>query len=90
VEAGLVEEADAHAPQMVFVSAGFDAHARDPLGGLELHEADFRWVTELIADVAARHANGRIVSVLEGGYDLDALARSVDVHLQVLRESDHA
>ncbi len=88
VEAGWLKRLDAHAPQMVFVSAGFDAHARDPLGGLELHEADFRWVTELIADVAARHANGRIVSVLEGGYDLDALARSVDVHLQVLRESD--
>ena len=75
---------------MVFVSAGFDGHARDPLGGFELHEPDYRWVTELIADVAARHAGGRIVSVLEGGYDLDALARSVDAHVQVLRESDHS
>ncbi len=75
---------------ILLVSAGFDAHARDPLGGLELHEADFRWVTELAADVARRHANGRIVSVLEGGYDVDALARIADVHVQVLRESDPA
>ncbi len=88
VEADWLKKLDAHAPQMVFVSAGFDGHARDPLGGLELHEPDYRWVTELIADVAARHAGGRIVSVLEGGYDLDALARSVDAHVQVLRESD--
>ncbi|MFZ1295682.1 MAG: histone deacetylase family protein [Pseudomonadales bacterium] len=88
VEADWLPALDAHRPQMILVSAGFDAHARDPLGGLELHEADFRWVTELIVDVAARHAAGRIVSVLEGGYDLDALARSVDVHVQVLREAD--
>lgn len=88
VEASWLKRLDAHAPQLVFVSAGFDAHARDPLGGLELREPDFRWVTELIADVARRHAGGRIVSVLEGGYDPDALARSVDAHLQVLREAD--
>lgn len=88
VEAAWLKRLDAHAPELLFVSAGFDAHARDPLGGLELREADFRWVTELVADVARRHAGGRIVSVLEGGYDPDALARSVDVHLQVLRESD--
>jgi acetoin utilization deacetylase AcuC-like enzyme len=79
---------DAHRPQMLLVSAGFDAHARDPLGGLELHEDDFRWVTALIADVAARHAGGKIVAALEGGYDLDALARSAGAHIQVLRESD--
>jgi acetoin utilization deacetylase AcuC-like enzyme len=79
---------DAHRPQMVLVSAGFDAHAHDPLGGLELHESDYRWVTQLIADVARRHAGGRIVAALEGGYDLDALARSVDAHIAVLREVD--
>lgn len=79
---------DAHRPQMVLVSAGFDAHANDPLGGLELHESDYRWVTQLIADVARRHAGGRIVAALEGGYDLDALARSVDAHIAVLREAD--
>jgi len=90
VEEDWLKRLDAHAPQFVFVSAGFDGHARDPLGGMELHEPDFRWVTELIADVAARHARGRIVSVLEGGYDLDALARSVDAHVQVLREADRS
>jgi len=88
VEAAWLNRLDEHAPEMILVSAGFDAHARDPLGELQLVEADFRWITELIADVAKRHARGRIVSVLEGGYDLDALARSVDVHIQVLRESD--
>jgi acetoin utilization deacetylase AcuC-like enzyme len=88
VEQDWLPALDAHRPQMVLVSAGFDAHARDPLGGLELHEEDFRWVTMLIADAARRHAGGRIVAALEGGYDLDALARSVDAHIQVLREAD--
>jgi acetoin utilization deacetylase AcuC-like enzyme len=88
VEHDWLRALDAHRPQLLLVSAGFDAHKRDPLGGLELEESDYRWVTELIADVAARHAEGRIVAALEGGYDLDALARSVDTHLQVLRESD--
>lgn len=88
IERDWLSALDAHRPQLLLVSAGFDAHARDPLGGLELLEPDFRWVTELIADVARRHAGGRIVSALEGGYALDALARSVDVHVQVLREAD--
>ncbi len=88
VEADWLPALDTHRPQMILVSAGFDAHARDPLGELKLHEADFRWVTELIVDIAARHAAGRVVSVLEGGYELDALARSVDAHIQVLREAD--
>ena len=71
-------------PQLILVSAGFDGHARDPLGDLLLTEDDFAWVTRLITDAADRHAGGRIVSVLEGGYDLDALARCVEVHLQGL------
>ena len=75
---------EAHKPQLIFVSAGFDAHRADPLGGLLLDEADFRWVTLLIADAAERYAKGRVVSSLEGGYDLDALARSVEAHLQAL------
>ena len=75
---------EAHKPQIIFVSAGFDAHRADPLGGLLLVEADYRWVTELIADAADRYAEGRMVSSLEGGYDLDALACSVEAHLQVL------
>ena len=74
-------------PDMVMISAGFDGHHRDPLGGLELVEADFRWATEALADVARRHANGRMVSMLEGGYDLQGLARSVAAHVSVLMQT---
>ncbi len=75
---------DAHQPQIVFVSAGFDAHAADPLGDLRLVEDDFRWITDLIVGAARASAGGRIVSALEGGYDLDALARSVGAHIEGL------
>jgi len=75
---------DAHRPELILVSAGFDAHRDDPLAALNLTEADFAWITTLIRDAAARHAQGRIVSTLEGGYDLAALARSVHEHLRVL------
>ncbi len=75
---------DDFAPQMVFVSAGFDAHRDDELGQLGLVEADYAWITERIVEVADKHAGGRIVSCLEGGYDLGALARSVAAHLRVL------
>jgi acetoin utilization deacetylase AcuC-like enzyme len=88
VERDWLRALDAHRPQLLLVSAGFDAHADDPLGGLELQEPDYRWVTELITDVARRHAAGRVVAALEGGYDLNALARSADAHIQVLREAD--
>jgi acetoin utilization deacetylase AcuC-like enzyme len=73
-----------HRPDLILISAGFDAHRNDPLAGLELHEADFTWVTELIVAAAESFSRGRIVSALEGGYDLDALARSVQAHLEVL------
>ncbi|MFG6490395.1 histone deacetylase family protein [Roseateles sp. BYS78W] len=73
-------------PQMIFISAGFDAHREDDLGQLGLVEADYEWITLRIKDVAARHAQGRIVSVLEGGYNLHALARSVGVHLRALAD----
>jgi acetoin utilization deacetylase AcuC-like enzyme len=72
------------APQMIFVSAGFDAHREDDLGQLGLVEADYEWITERLKRVAERHAQGRIVSCLEGGYNLSALARSVASHLRVL------
>ena len=75
---------DEFAPTLLLISAGFDAHRDDPLGDLLLDETDFRWITSLIADAANRHANGRIVSILEGGYHLDALARSVATHLEEL------
>ena len=71
-------------PEMIFISAGFDAHREDDLGQLGLVEADYEWMTLAIKDVAQRHARGRIVSCLEGGYHLGALARSVGVHLRVL------
>lgn len=75
---------DAFKPQMLFVSAGFDAHREDDIGNLGLVEADFEWLTAQIVDVARRHAQGRIVSCLEGGYNLSALGRSVVAHLRVL------
>ncbi len=71
-------------PEMVFISAGFDAHREDDLGQLGLVEADYEWITGRIKQMAERHARGRIVSCLEGGYHLGALARSVGVHLRVL------
>lgn len=71
-------------PDIVLISAGFDAHEADPLANLRLLEPDFAWATEQICEVAARHAKGRVVSMLEGGYDLDALARSAGVHVRAL------
>ena len=73
-------------PQMVFISAGFDAHREDELGQLGLIEADYEWITGRLKALAERHAQGRIVSCLEGGYSLSALARSVAAHLRVLAD----
>lgn len=75
---------DQFAPELILVSAGFDAHAADPLAGMRLTEQDFTWVTERICDVADTHCRGRVVASLEGGYDLDALAASVACHVDVL------
>jgi acetoin utilization deacetylase AcuC-like enzyme len=77
---------EAFKPQMIFVSAGFDAHREDDLGQLALVEDDYAWITRQLVDVAARHAGGRLVSCLEGGYSLSALARSVAAHLRVLAD----
>ncbi|OGA10933.1 MAG: deacetylase [Betaproteobacteria bacterium RIFCSPLOWO2_02_64_14] len=76
----------AFAPEMVFVSAGFDAHREDDLAMLNLTEADYAWVTQVIRAVADKYAQGRIVSVLEGGYALHALGRSVVAHLKTLAD----
>ncbi|MGC1173494.1 histone deacetylase family protein [Polaromonas sp.] len=73
-------------PEMIFISAGFDAHRDDDLGQLGLVEQDYAWITQRIKDVAKRHAHGRIVSSLEGGYNLSALARSVEAHIRVLAD----
>ena len=75
---------EAFGPQMIFVSAGFDAHRDDPLAYLKLEDEDYRWVTEKLVDVADRHAQGRVVSTLEGGYNTEALARCVVEHVRVL------
>jgi acetoin utilization deacetylase AcuC-like enzyme len=71
-------------PEFLFVSAGFDAHRRDPLANLDLVEADYDWVTRRLAHVAARHCRQRLISVLEGGYDLAALAGSAAAHVRAL------
>jgi acetoin utilization deacetylase AcuC-like enzyme len=76
---------DAFRPQLLFVSAGFDAHRDDPLGGLELVEDDYAWVTAELCALADRHAGGRLVSVLEGGYDLGALGRCAVAHVGAMR-----
>jgi acetoin utilization deacetylase AcuC-like enzyme len=74
------------APQMLFISAGFDAHREDDLGQMGLVEADYEWITRRLKDLADRHCKGRIVSCLEGGYALSALGRSVVAHLRVLAD----
>lgn len=77
---------DAFKPDLILISAGFDAHAADPLANLNWHEDDFAWLTHRICDLAASHAQGRVVSCLEGGYDLGALQTSVAAHVSVLME----
>ena len=76
-----------HQPEMFFISAGFDAHADDPIGGLNLVDNDYLWITQLLTEWADKYAQGRIVSMLEGGYNLDVLARSVKQHLRGLTEA---
>ena len=78
--------ADAFAPDLLIISAGFDAHARDPLAGQELEEADFAWATRALMEVARRRTGGRVVSSLEGGYDLAALGRSAAAHVGALQD----
>ena len=75
---------DQFRPEMLLISAGFDAHKRDPLAQLQLEEADYIWATEQLLAIAGRHARGRVVSTLEGGYDLHALGASAAAHVRVL------
>lgn len=82
-ESGL-SELERHRPQLVFISAGFDAHERDPLGQLELQDADYAWITSQIRSIAESACGGRIVSMLEGGYDLEALASASAAHVEAL------
>ncbi|MBI5329851.1 MAG: histone deacetylase family protein [Betaproteobacteria bacterium] len=83
-EAQVTPRLEAFRPEMLFISAGFDAHREDDMGQIGLVEADYEWITQQVMDMAARHAGNRIVSVLEGGYDLSSLGRSVAVHIRTL------
>ncbi len=74
-------------PDLLLISAGFDAHVDDPLGGLAFREEDFAWVTQQLVELADVKCDGRVVSLLEGGYDLNALAKSVGVHVKVLMDA---
>jgi len=82
----LMESVDGFAPDLIIISAGFDAHARDPLASQQLEAEDFAWATRAIVSVANRRARGRVVSSLEGGYDLEALGQSARAHVQALQE----
>jgi len=83
---GLLDRVDTFAPDLILVSAGFDAHVRDPLSAQNLEEEDFAWATRAIVSVARLRSRGRIVSSLEGGYDLQALGRSAAAHVRALQE----
>ncbi|MBE0509086.1 MAG: histone deacetylase family protein, partial [Marinospirillum sp.] len=72
-------------PQLLLISAGFDAHREDPMGELNLEDDDYHWITNLLMDVSKTYCNGHLVSVLEGGYDLNSLARSVHRHIEALQ-----
>ena len=74
-------------PDFIFISAGFDAHRDDPLAELELVESDFSWVTQAVCEIARMCCGARVVSVLEGGYDLEAFARSSAAHVRALMEA---
>jgi acetoin utilization deacetylase AcuC-like enzyme len=86
-EGTILPALDAFAPELLLISAGFDAHRADPLADIRLDERDFAWITTELVGIAARHTGQRIVSVLEGGYDLEALAASVAVHVRTLMQS---
>lgn len=87
IERDWIPALERHRPELILVSAGFDAHRDDPLGGLDLVTDDYRWITGLISALAHDSANDRVVSLLEGGYDLKALADCAEVHVAALRDS---
>ncbi len=84
IEARCLPALDDFEPELLMISAGFDAHADDPLAAVRLHESDFAWITQRLSALADKHAGGRIVSTLEGGYALGALGRSVVAHVEAL------
>jgi len=86
IEMMWIPRLEAFQPELILISAGFDAHREDDMGQLGLVEQDYAWMTLRIKDIARRFAKGRIVSCLEGGYNLSALARSVEAHLRALAD----
>ena len=86
IESTWIPRLEQFKPEMIFISAGFDAHREDDMGQMGLVEQDYAWITSRLVDVARRHAKGRIVSCLEGGYALSALGRSVEAHIRVLAD----
>ena len=86
IEGSWIPRLEEFKPEMIFISAGFDAHREDDMGQLGLVENDYAWMTSRIKDVARRHSKGRIVSCLEGGYVMSALSRSVEAHIRVLAD----
>jgi acetoin utilization deacetylase AcuC-like enzyme len=84
VEAYWIPALEQFKPEMIYISAGFDAHREDDMGNLGLVEADYEWVTKKMMDIADKYSQGRIVSCLEGGYVLSPLARSVAAHIKAL------
>jgi acetoin utilization deacetylase AcuC-like enzyme len=88
METAVLPRIDSFAPDLIIISAGFDAHWRDPLASLNLTESDFAWATHRLMSLAEKHCGRRIVSVLEGGYDLDGLSKSTAAHLDVLMGRD--
>jgi len=83
-ESAILPRLEAFRPDLVIISAGFDAHWRDPLANINLKEADFTWATQKLMEIADRHAGGRLVSILEGGYDLEGLSKSAAAHVMAL------
>ena len=86
IEMSWIPRLEEFQPEMIFISAGFDAHREDDMGQLGLTEQDFAWITQRVKDVAKRYSKGRIVSLLEGGYVMSPLARSVEAHIRVLAD----
>ena len=86
MEVAILPRIEAFSPNILVVSAGFDGHHRNSQANLNLVEADYAWVTRRLMEIAKKHCSGRVVSVLEGGYDLDSLARSAAAHVLALME----
>jgi acetoin utilization deacetylase AcuC-like enzyme len=83
----IIPKLDGYMPELIFISAGFDAHKDDPLANINLTENSFALMTEIVSEIAEKYSQGRIISVLEGGYNLDSLSKSVEKHIEVLMKS---